>query len=105
MMDCILPKDKFVEYNGIKTKWFIGDINHSKAKELGLNPRWDKDGHLIDSGPYWEAWGSCNGQMYQLFAWYNSATRELIDIHALERVEGQDHYFHQETYDMLTKNG
>lgn len=103
-MNCILPNDHYTEFNGIKIRWFIGDINTSKAKELGLNPRWTGElgsTKLIDSGPYWEAWGSCLGKAYQLFAWFDTETRELIDIHPL--ANNGSPYFKQENFDLLTK--
>lgn len=98
--------DRTMMYNGIPVKWFIGDINRERAKELGINVRWigvAGQTKIEKDGPFWEAWGSCLGHAYQLFAWFNPETRELIDIHPLPRVEGQDHYFNQEIYDKLIK--
>lgn len=79
----ILPTDHITEYNGQKVKWFIGDTDFNN----GL----------------WQAWGSCNGHAYQMFAHFNYSTRELSGIKVLPRVAGQDYYFHKETYDLLTK--
>lgn len=101
----ILPEDHKTIYNGVEVKWFIGDINHGRAEKLGLKPRWEGFPGavtMIDDGPIWEAWGSCMGKAYQLFAWFDGVTRELIDPHPLQRVEGQDYYFDQEIYNKLT---
>lgn len=40
-LKAILAADHFMEYNGIKIKWFIGDWNFDNR--------------------YWVAWGKCRG--------------------------------------------
>jgi hypothetical protein len=99
----ILPEDQYTEYNGVKVHWVIGDINHSRAKESGLNPHWKGQAGnviMIDDGSIWEAWGSCLGRPYQLSAWYNGITRELSDIQVND--DRENYYFHEETYNALT---
>lgn len=101
----VLPDNYTTTFNGIEVKWFIGDINHSRAEALGITVRWVGDlgkCKLEKSGAFWEAWGSCMDKAYQLFAWYNSETRELIDITPLARVEGQDYYYDDNIYKALT---
>lgn len=76
-----LPTDHYTEYNGQKVHWFIGDFDA------------DND--------HWQAWGSCNGHAYQLFAKYHEGTRTLFDIIVL--YDPNNPYHHQETYELLTK--
>jgi hypothetical protein len=97
-----LPDNRTTIFNGIEVRWAIGDINSSRAKELGIDVRWDENGKLVKSGPFWEAWGYCMGKMYQLFAFYDTETKLLYDITPLKRIEGQDYYFDQNVYDKLT---
>ena len=85
----ILPMDHYLKYNGQRVHWFIGDGIFAEGQN-GFTNRW-------------HAWGSCNGKAYQMYATYNSNTRELMGIKVLPKVQGQDHYFHQPTYDLLTK--
>ncbi len=76
----VLPEDHYMEYNGIRVHWFIGDLNSKSC---------------------WEAWGSCLGKAYQLFAWYNRETKELTEI-CVNKDNGSS-YFSQENYNLLTK--
>lgn len=80
-MSLVLPENQFTEHNGRQVHWFIGDYNTSLQA--------------------WEAWGSCNGHAYQMFSLYHQETRTLINPIVLND-EGNI-YFHQETYDLLTK--
>ncbi len=92
--------DRTMMYNGIEVKWFIGDINWSRAKELGLTKPYEKDGYTTSGeGPYWEAWGSCLGKAYQLSAWFNKETKELSDIEPI--YDPDNSYFNQEIYNKL----
>jgi hypothetical protein len=85
----ILPANHYTKYNGLKIYWFIGDgVFVDGQNGITYN---------------WHAWGSCNGRAYQMHALFNSTTRELLNIKVLPKITGQDYYFHQETYDLLTK--
>lgn len=123
----ILPENYTTEYNGVKVKWFIGDINSIRVEKLNCfsickNKTYKEvkkrdwllrkkkvlvfdgfvEGKLINKeGAYWEAWGSCNGKTYQLNAWFDRETRELSDI----TIHGDknNYYYDAETYKMLTK--
>lgn len=113
----ILPQDHFIIYNGVKVHWFIGDWNSYRAEKLGLTYT-NEEGHICsktDNGACWEAWGSCNGRAYQMFAWFDSGKRQLSEIMVNPKKQKyQDdkgntykkdaYYFHQETYDLLTKD-
>ncbi len=110
----LLPEDRTIIYNGVETRWFIGDINISRALRLGCVTQEDGNRFITNhDGAFWEAWGSCNGRVYQLSAWYSAKTRELVDIEVLPRkqkkvnldgttVEEDAYYFHEETYRLLT---
>lgn len=110
----ILGKNRQTKFNGQQVRWFIGDLNFGKAKELGCIKNINETQRIINNnGFYWEAWGSCNGKMYQLFAWYNKEKNELSDINVLppkiyytnrdgETIEEDSYYFDQQTYDLLT---
>jgi len=95
--------DRTMMYNGIPVKWFIGDLNFSRAKELGCTEPFGYSGgcKVVKPGPYWEAWGSCLGKAYQLFAYFNEETSELTEIRVCEN--NGSSYFSQENYDKLTK--
>lgn len=80
--------DRTMMYNGIPVKWFIGDINLSRAIELGCCIKEKEATRLVNpNGAYWEAWGSCLGKAYQLSAWFNQDTSELTDIKVCEDAE------------------
>jgi hypothetical protein len=97
-----LGEDHIMYYNGVKVHWVIGDVNMAKATELGLVEEKEKNIFgLTGDGPYWEAWGSCNGRPYQLFAWFDKGTQMLSNIIVLN--DPKNDYFHQETYEILTK--
>lgn len=94
--------DITISYNGIPVKWFIGDINFKKAVEIGCAKKDDKGITITNKdGHYWEAHGSCLGKAYQMFAWFNTETLELIDIRANKG--GERTNFDQEIYNKLTR--
>ena len=112
-MNQILPKTRITNYNGIEVKWFIGDINRDRALTVGAVKEVSGYKTISGKGAYWEAWGSANGHAYQLCAWYDEITRELVDIRVLgpkqiiinsdgTRTEEHAYYFHKKTYDLLT---
>jgi hypothetical protein len=76
----VLPSNHILKYNNVDVKWFIGDYN------------W--------KGQFWEAWGSCEGRPYQMFAKFNQYSRVLSDLHVFNN--RTNIYFHEPTYNLLT---
>ncbi len=70
-----LNKDFTCNWKGETIKWFIGDVNASRAIKIGQGKRTQSGGVSIKNiwnnkkGYFWEAWGSFNGKAYQLSAW------------------------------------
>lgn len=106
----ILPKDHYTTYNGVKVKWFIGDINFIQAKKIGFL---DESGKVKSGGSYWHAWGCCGEHPYQLMGWYNNETRELSNVFVLPEFHEQEQpdgsmkkvrspYFNPAVYSQLT---
>lgn len=94
--EIVLPEGQYMEYNGVRVHWFIGDFN--------------------DRAGFWEAWGSCYdsaGKLrpYQLFGLYDQGRgrsgiqkkknpRRLFNILVLN--DPNNIYYHEETYNRLT---
>lgn len=117
-----LTKKFTTSYNSQKIKWFVGDVNFDYAVKIGCG-EWkvegkSKSGRLTNlDGFFWEAWGSCNGHGYQLFAWcsrrkkrwwqfwikpYHGEVFYLKDIKVCIK-EGKP-YFDKQTYNLLTQS-
>ncbi len=89
-----LPQDHCTVYNRQKIHWFIGD-GKWRAGET-YRPR------------LWHAWGAYYDEAgkcypYVMYAVYDSTSRMLSEITVLPKRPGQEYYFNQNVFDILTK--
>lgn len=84
-------RNRPTHYNGTPVRWWLGD---AIPDYKGYNG----DMSLCRK---WEAWASANGNPYQLNAIWDRETEELSNVTVLS--DKTNPYFHQETYDLLTK--
>lgn len=105
-----LQEDRIIPINGVAVKWFVGDFHLQRAIRLGDVSHNAKTGKIIYHNHAtfsWVACGSCNGKMYQAFAWASMVKKDGKTIIRIKEIKVQDdrsnYYFDEETYKMLTE--